>query len=330
MTGSENTAMTDEQRMLADLADGLFTRLGPDANIADGWDALAEVGLPLLLLDANRGGFGGGWTDALVVLRLAGYHALGLPLAEAAIAAAVAGRAEGRGTLAVRAQGTIADGRFTGTLAGAAHAHDADYVVAPGPDGGAMVLDGKAVAWQQGRDLAGQSRGEGVASSVPVERVDGDVFALGALARTMQIAGALDAALARTVDYANERQQFGRALANFQAVQQNLASFACEAAAANCAAMGAAQAADAGEFRFAIAAAKLRANRAAGIGAALAHQVHGAIGFTQEYPLHPLTRRLWAWRSQFGNDSHWEQVLGAQVIAGGADAFWSDLVARPA
>jgi acyl-CoA dehydrogenase len=148
-----------------------------------------------------------------------------------------------------------------------------------------------------------------------------------ALARVAQMAGALDAALAMSVGYVNERQQFGRPLAKFQAVQQSLASFACEAAAANCAAMGAAQAMIRGSAPFEIAAAKLRANRAVGVGTALAHQVHGAIGFTEEYALHPLTRRLWAWRSEFGGDSHWSAVLGAPIVAAGGDRFWADLTA---
>ena len=149
-----------------------------------------------------------------------------------------------------------------------------------------------------------------------------------AFARSCQIAGALDAALALSVGYVNERQQFGRPLGKFQAVQQNLASFACEAAAANCAAMGAAQALDRGEAHFEIAAAKLRANRAVEIGTTVAHQVHGAIGFTQEYGLHPLTRRLWQWRSEFGNDAYWSHELGSKVVAAGAEDFWSDLTAR--
>ena len=149
-----------------------------------------------------------------------------------------------------------------------------------------------------------------------------------AFARSCQIAGALDAALALSVGYVNERQQFGRPLGKFQAVQQNLASFACEAAAANCAAMGAAQALDRGEAHFEIAAAKLRANRAVEIGTTVAHQVHGAIGFTQEYGLHPLTRRLWQWRSEFGNDAYWSRELGSKVVAAGAEAFWPDLTVR--
>ncbi len=149
-----------------------------------------------------------------------------------------------------------------------------------------------------------------------------------AFARAAQIAGALDAALGLAVGYVNERQQFGRPLGKFQAVQQSLATFACEAAAANCAAMGAAQALNRGAAEFEIAAAKLRANRAVEIGTTVAHQVHGAIGFTQEYALHHLTRRLWQWRSEYGNDAHWSRRLGSAVTARGADRFWPDLTAR--
>jgi acyl-CoA dehydrogenase len=94
-----------------------------------------------------------------------------------------------------------------------------------------------------------------------------------------------------------------------------------------CAAMGAAQAMSRGVATFEIAAAKLRANRAVGVGTAIAHQVHGAIGFTEEYPLHPLTRRLWAWRSEFGNDAYWSALLGPRIVERGADHFWADLTA---
>ena len=149
-----------------------------------------------------------------------------------------------------------------------------------------------------------------------------------AFARACQIAGALDAALALSIAYANERQQFGRPLGKFQAVQQSLASFACEAAAANCAAMGAAQALDRGNAEFEVAAAKLRANRAVEMGTSVAHQVHGAIGFTEEYALAPLTRRLWQWRSEYGNDAYWSARLGSKVIAQGAERFWPELFAR--
>ena len=151
-------------------------------------------------------------------------------------------------------------------------------------------------------------------------------FALMAFARTAQIAGALDAALALSVGYVNERRQFGRPLGKFQAVQQALAGFAGEAAA-NCAAVGAAQALDRDDAAFEIAAAKLRANRAVEIGTTVAHQVHGAIGFTQEYGLH-LDKAAVAMAFEFGNDAYWSRELGSKVVAAGAEAFWPDLTAR--
>lgn len=319
--------MTEEQRLLADMADNLFGSLGPDACLERDWQAMEDVALPGLLLAEDLGGSGGSWEDALVAFRLAGYHALALPLPEAVIAAGLAGRGRARGTIASGVQGTIRDGTFSGTISGICFGLGADFVVAPCPEGGSMVIEATDLSMVSHRNLAGESRETATAQEARIERLRPDVFALGAFARVAQIAGALDSALARSVTYANERQQFGRALARFQAVQQNLAIFACEAAAANCAAMGAAQALARGAACFEIAAAKLRANRAVGIGAALAHQVHGAIGFTMEYPLHRLTRRLWTWRSEFGNDSRWAGALGAGIVARGADAFWPDLTA---
>lgn len=318
--------MSDERNMLAAMAEDLFASLGPKATMAD-WSAIAEVELTGLLLDEAQGGFGGSWEDAVLVFRLAGYHALALPVAEAVIAAHLSGRANGRGTIASGATGTLADGRFTGTISGICFPQSADYIVAPCPDGGAMVLTLPDDAVDLSTSIAGEPRGAAKLESIPAEAIPGDVFALGALARTAQIAGAMDASLAMSVDYANQRQQFGRALGKFQAVQQNLATFACEAAAANCAAIGVGQAMARGDARYEIAAGKLRAGRAVGVGAALAHQVHGAIGFTQDYALHPITRRLWAWRSEFGNDAWWSGILGPRIIARGADNFWADITA---
>ncbi|MEZ5743644.1 MAG: acyl-CoA dehydrogenase family protein [Sphingomonadaceae bacterium] len=319
--------MTDEQRMLADMAGELFATLGPAATMAENWAAIEEVALAGLLLPEEAGGFGGSWEDALVVFRLAGFHAVALPVVEAAIAAGISGRAEGRGTIASGGEGALEGGKFTGTVTGACFAQGCDYLVAPAPDGGSMILATGDAAIELHDSIAGEPRERLVCDAIAVEHIAADVFALGALARVAQIAGALDAALEKSVTYANERQQFGKPLAKFQAVQQNLATFACEAAAANCAAMGAAQAMARGDAPFEIAAAKLRANRAVGTGTALAHQVHGAIGFTEEYPLHPLTRRLWAWRSEFGNDAFWSGHLGKTIAERGADAFWPDLTA---
>ena len=76
------------------------------------------------------------------------------------------------------------------------------------------------------------------------------------------------------------------------------------------------------------AAAKIRVGEAAGEGAAIAHQVLGAIGFTKEHTLHRFTQRLWAWRDDFGNESFWAVRLGNRVAANGADALWPMLAGR--
>jgi len=149
-----------------------------------------------------------------------------------------------------------------------------------------------------------------------------------AAARAAQIAGALESALDLSVRYTRERKQFGRPLAAFQAIQQQLAVLAEETCAASMAAAAAFKALDRGDAAFECACAKLRANQAAAAGASIAHQVHGAMGFTQEYALQKFTRRLWLWRGEFGNDRHWADAVGAHIAARGPDNFWSDLVAR--
>ena len=135
--------------------------------------------------------------------------------------------------------------------------------------------------------------------------------------------GALETILDQSVQWALDRSQFGRPIAKFQAVQHNLATLAGEVAAAGAAADLAAEAcagADLGEAEVAIA--KVRAGEAAGAGAAIAHQVHGAMGFTYEHTLHHATRRLWSWREEFGNETVWATRLGRMVAARGADRLW--------
>jgi acyl-CoA dehydrogenase len=156
---------------------------------------------------------------------------------------------------------------------------------------------------------------------------------MGAAVRSVESAGALEAVLSLTVRYANERVAFERPIAKFQAVQHNLARLAGEVAAAVAAAGSAADAiARAPTFDEAIfleaASAKIRCAEAAQEGAAIAHQVHGAIGFTQEHILHRYTLRLLSWRDDFGNESHWAVALGNLVAARGADDLWPLVASR--
>ena len=157
------------------------------------------------------------------------------------------------------------------------------------------------------------------------------VWTLGAVARSAMLVGALESALAQAVQYASERVQFGKPIGKNQAIQQSLALMAGDVAAARVAALVAAADApcsvghDCRATPFSTAVAKVRTGEAATRGTAIAHQVHGAIGFTHEHALHFTTRRLWAWREEFGSDAHWAAELGRAAIQARAAGFWPGL-----
>ncbi|MBV5269906.1 MAG: acyl-CoA dehydrogenase, partial [Afipia sp.] len=136
-----------------------------------------------------------------------------------------------------------------------------------------------------------------------------------------------------TVRYSNERIAFEKQISKFQAVQHNLAKLAGEVAVAVAAAGSAADAIansasfDDGVF-LEVAAAKIRCAEAAEKGAAIAHQVHGAIGFSMEHILHRYTLRALAWRDDFGQESYWATELGKFVAARGADELWPLVASR--
>jgi acyl-CoA dehydrogenase len=150
----------------------------------------------------------------------------------------------------------------------------------------------------------------------------------GALTRIVLMAGAADRIRDITVRYTGERHQFGKPIGRFPGVQQHVVNVAQQAAMLEMAAdlVCATAAADPGlagqAAAFQLAAAKSVAADAATIATAAAHQTHGAMGMTQEYPLHFLTRRLWAWTREYGTGTQSADELGAIVADAGADALW--------
>ncbi|HTO40594.1 MAG TPA: acyl-CoA dehydrogenase family protein [Rhizomicrobium sp.] len=301
---------------------------------AEIWPAITEAGLPKVLTSEESGGFGGTWEDALVVIEACGHHATTAPLPEAILAAHLAQTAkldspDAMVTIATHAQGALSGTNFTGTLRFVPWGRDAAHVLTA-EDGKLLLLNTADAKIEPHQNPASEPRDTLHFTNAPVQTASfqTNLFADLALLRTAQIAGALAHALDLSVQYTKERQQFGRALAQFQAIQQQLAILAEETAAAGMAAAAAFRARDQGDAGFEIAAAKLRANRAARTATGIAHQVHGAMGFTAEYSLHPLTTRLWAWQSEAGNERHWAESLGKTVAKRGYRAFWPDLVAR--
>jgi acyl-CoA dehydrogenase len=355
--------MRDETRMLLESVGRLFedhcTRQVADRAEAGTfpdalWRAVSETGVPLAALPESAGGADAEWSDLFAVLRVAGRFAAPIPLAETMLAAWVASSAglevsERPMTVGpVRTGDTLTlerDGngwRLSGHVSRLPWGAQAGLIVllADGPDGEmAVALDGTAGAdLEPGRNMAGEPRDTLTFAGV---RVPGDavapvarginraaVYRRGALARAVLMAGALERALDTAVTYAGERKQFGRPIAKFQAVQQQLAVMAGQVAAAGAAAdlgIEALSRDDPAMEEFLIAIAKTRVGDAATLASEIAHQVHGAIGFTKEYSLQLSTRRLWSWRDEFGGDGEWAARIGAFVCARGADALWPTL-----
>jgi acyl-CoA dehydrogenase len=310
------------------------------------WQHVEELGLPQALIPESMGGFGIDPTDALTLIKIAGAHALPLPLAETMMASwflAHAGLAVAEGPLTVAAGvapdvtlESISDGwRLKGSIprvpwAAKAKAFLVILEISRGRSYAVLLEQGH---WrsERGANLAGEPRNtvrfeigvrRDAVRELPPHIGPREVRLLGAAMHSCSIAGALEKVLALTVQYAGERVQFGRPIAKFQAIQQNLAVLAGETAAAVGAAGLAAEAAGDGLKPLAIAAAKIRAGEAAGIGAAIAHQVHGAIGFTQDHQLHHFTQRLWSWRDEYGGEAEWSQFLGRDALASGRDGLW--------
>jgi acyl-CoA dehydrogenase len=314
------------------------------------WHAMESTGLSLAWVPESAGGPGASLADGFAVARTAARFSLPLPVAETLCAGwllAQAGLQAPAGPMSVapaRPRERIFldnDGRLAGSVSDVPYAAHAAHlaVVASQGDAPLVALVARAdCRLSPGSNLAGEAQGSVRFEAVgPVDTgympgpdpLDA-LQRLGAAIRTQQIAGALERILDLSLEYARERVQFGRPIARFQAIQHSLASLAGEVAAAGAAADAAASAIirhgiDDQRTLFAVAAAKIRAGEAAGAGAAIAHQVHGAMGFTREYSLQQSTRRLWAWRDDFGAESIWAMRLGEIAINSGAHALWPAL-----
>ena len=180
---------------------------------------------------------------------------------------------------------------------------------------------------EPGANIAGEPRDSVHAGQTVAVAVPSELPLYMALSRTSLMSGALERTMEMSVSYAMERAQFGRPIAKFQAIQHNLALLAGEVAAAVRACDGAIEALGTNGADNQIAAAKARVGEAAGVVAEIAHQVHGAFGFTHEHSLHHYTRRLLAWRDEYGREHEWQERLGRRAAARGADQLW-DFITR--
>lgn len=351
---SENIIVETAERIFADLADSqTIINAKNDSWKAQVWQALEDSGLTLTWVPEARGGAGAGLDDGFGVLRAAGRAALSVPLAETMLAGwllAQGGISSPSGMMSVAP--SHPHDRITldaaGVLNGAARkvpfASEASHIaVIAESSNGAMValVDAKSCQISPNENLAGEPSDTLklanvkplTAAPAPANVDAGALLLMGAAVRAQQMAGALESMLAISVRYSTERVAFEKQISKFQAVQHNLARLGGETAAAVAAACSAAEAVMAGSLGdeagiLEIAAARIRCSEAAERGAGIAHQVHGAIGFTDEHVLHRLTLRALGWRDDFGNESYWSVRLGEFVASRGADELWPLVASR--
>ncbi len=353
MSETDSIVVAAAERILGDLCDPQTVNgAADDAWKAPLWRALEESGLTLSWVPEDLGGAGVDVTDGFQVLKAAGSFAAPIPIAETSLAGWLLARAgvkspTGAMTVApVRIDDRITlgtDGNLAGRARGVPFARDADHialiahrgedrVVALVNRSSCEIVEKTGLAGDASDDVAFENVAPSLVSEAP-QGLDGNaLFLMGAAVRSSLMAGALQAILDMSVEYAKQRVQFERPIAKFQAVQHNLARLAGEASAAISAAASAAESIARSEsfdehVFLEIASAKIRVGEAAAEGAAIAHQVHGAIGFTKDHILHRFTHRLLSWRDDFGGESHWAERLGRMIAEKGADKLWPFLTA---
>ncbi|XOV89859.1 MAG: acyl-CoA dehydrogenase family protein [Pseudomonadota bacterium] len=316
--------MTDT-KMIVDVAARLFTeRVNKHLlDLAEAgefpvalWQAICDTGFN----EIGSADSGTGYPELFALLRCAGEQVVPLPLAETLLAGTWAGPHEGISSI-----GRIDGDKIVDVPWGRA----ASRVIGISPDSlnARIVTDVKVL--EESANLAGEARDTvQLPANADAIQLDIDPVLLLATSQAVQMAGAMTSILAMTITYATDREQFGRPISKFQVIQHVLAQIAAEVAAAKRAADAAAGAVELADGFVDVAAARSRVGEAAGVVAELSHQVHGAMGFTHEHKLHHYTRRLWAWRDEYGNESYWQARLGEALAQQGADAVWSFIAAR--
>jgi len=301
--------------------------------LADGWLTT--------LLSESDGGSGLGLAGGCVLMRLAGYYSVPLPVVESLMAVYLA--AESGFTVndellvpAIISEPLKADSEYTiRGVPWARHASSLLVIFSSNNETRLSMLSCQSVTIVEGQNMAGEARDDVTInttqlnasqslSGIDIEQVKSWL----ALGRAAQMAGSLQRVLEMTVEYANDRSQFGRAIGKFQAVQQQMAVLAEMTSASICAVDAAIDHLASEQEWELIACAKITTGESAGYAAKTAHAVHAAIGFTQEYPLQLNTRRLWSWRDEYGNEAQWSAKLGQHCFQLETDNLWSWLTTQ--
>lgn len=299
--------LNDEQNMFAETARTLFGDTStPDhwrklmeageSRDPERWAQIVETGFTLVLLPEAAGGIGLSELDFALIAEAAGYHALPDPLVESAgIAAPLLAELKPDAEVLADPSATIAV------------AHPANPYVSDADSAAALILHRDGEAFLATPDQVRLTRQESIdpfrrlysvewdaAAATPLGRPDWErVLDRGALFAAAQGLGLAQRAIDLAVDYAKERQQFGKPIGSYQAVKHHLASAQTAIEFARPVVHAAAADVARGDIqaRARVSHAKLVALEAADKAARASIQVHGAMGYSWEVDVHLFLKR---------------------------------------
>lgn len=327
---------------LADMMDAVFaeyrqsysptTTVGPDTDF---WRRLDDLGLLRLTGTEQNGGSGAGWWEASELLAAAVRHGVRIPLPEHDLLACWLLEAAGIPVDGAARTLCLLDENGRATAVPWASLSEKIVVIWQSADEH-LVADVPlgAIEVTPDANMIGEPRDTVVANlgaltGIPVAaHLVAQLHAKSALVRSIQVCAALDKTLELSIGHATSREQFGRSLSKFQAVQHLISDIAGEAALARSATEAALSAAilsdwSAPHLEFLVAAARSCSGHAASVVVRNAHQVHGAIGTTSEHRLHEFTRAALAWRSEFGSVQYWDDRVTDMALQAGANRLWA-------
>lgn len=344
-----NFTFSDEQLMMADVARQLLSdtcspaalreqMASGEARDAARWTAIAETGLTGVLAPEAADGLGLTETDFILIAEAAGSVALPDPLVEHAGVAIplLASAASEHSLLAQAARGEI-------TLA---IGHPANPFVADADTASALLLNhASEVHLVETADvvLVREPSIDPFRRLFRVEWTPTDATRLtsaevgaplwdaaldrGALFAAAQCLGLAQRAIHLAIDYAKERQQFGKPIGSYQAVKHLLASaqVAIEFARPVVHAAAADLHRTSPQSRARISHAKIVAAEAADLAARTSIQVHGAMGYSWEVDVHLFLKRALALTYAWGDPSFHRARVAARVFGRptGADQTFS-------
>jgi acyl-CoA dehydrogenase len=305
MSTMEKILIEPFSRMLAEVASPEKVRAAQKSgDIAAIWNEIQASGCLDALLSEDAGGAGLTLADVFPLVAETGAYCLPAPFAETMIARALL------------------------SSHSASVPQDAIIVIAaPSPVLPLSTVATHALMQRQdalalvklesdGQDPFGALGGIGTGKSrsiLTVEAGGTDLMLAAAALTAAKMAGAMRRLLDMSLAYARERNQFGRPLGKFQAIQQQLAVMAQQVVSAKVAANVGMSGAHFDPLKVALA--KCRTSEASHVVCDIAHAVHGAIGVTEEYDLQLLTRRLKQWQMAYGSESYWAGRIGAARVA---------------